>query len=104
MAAGNIVLGADRGTGDFAGRAWSGDDSYIEVLAMWLESSTTHVVAIINCSCVTPQRWICELLPGTSETLKCYLNSSVTFRMSSMPAVANLIRYLLARSRFRYQM
>lgn len=34
MAAGNIVLGADRGTGDFAGRAWSGDDSYIEVLAM----------------------------------------------------------------------
>lgn len=52
MAAGNIVLGADRGTGDFAGRAWSGDDSYIEVLAMrFLAMAFGDVVGIKHYTC-----------------------------------------------------
>lgn len=76
MAAGNIVLGADRGTGDFAGRAWSGDDSYIEVLAM--VSGDMVGIKHYTCCCNNKlfsghvlQRCICELLPGTSETMKC---------------------------------
>lgn len=51
MVAGNIVLGADRGTGGFAGRVWRGDDSFMEVSAMRFSAMFLgDMVEIKDCS------------------------------------------------------